>query len=241
MKKLLIIILILLGIALPVLADNEDFTTYTELDPGADITVAASKLTFVDLDSRNTDSWVYKDMGVDYYSGDFEHLMEGETGSGSTDDDCFGIYWAMSNSVDDILGIDNASGDVLYTFFHPNAAGNGPNYVYLREVDGGTSYSTVIVSLSEDTTYYLKVKRDEAVGTYGTIYVYVYSDSARTNLVDSVSLTLNTSKKDYRYIYGTNTYNDGTTGSQYDGFVQNFDIGETYATAVEPAAIINFD
>ena len=53
---------------------TEDFTTYTETDPGADITKTADRITFTALRTREDTFYVYKDKGVDHFNGNFEHL-----------------------------------------------------------------------------------------------------------------------------------------------------------------------
>ena len=53
--------------------------------------------------------------------------------------------------------------------------------------------------------------------------MYIYSDSERTILLDTLGINLHSSKKDYRYVYGLNTANSGAAGEQV-GYVQNLNL-----------------
>lgn len=192
-----------------------DFTdpAWTEVDPGTDIVVAAKKVTWTAL-PRNLDSHVYYDYGADYFDGNFRHEFECELTSA---DDSGAVYpWGLANAVDDFKGIDNANGSILHVLL----VRSGANYLIgLSEVDSG-ALSQVFSTISTGTTYYLTVVRDENVGTFGTIYLYIYTDVARTVLHEKLEVTLNTSKKDFRYLYTCNTHNDGTAPA-ITGWMQN--------------------
>jgi hypothetical protein len=104
--------------------------------------------------------------------------------------------------------------------------------IYLREYDATAGHTTDSYVGSLATVYYLKIKRDEAVGTYGTLYCYIYSDSARTTLLDTLTVTLHTSKKDFQYIYGFNNSADASTN--ISGYSENLDLTGGVITATEP-------
>jgi hypothetical protein len=177
----------------------EDFTSYTEVDPGADITVAADTITFTDL-SRNVESYVYKDFGTDYWSGDFEHRFKVNYSASAAS----GLVqvWGMANSVESIENITQHISIWLYA---------GRFYIRERDVswDAGTS---LISGIATDTDYYLKIVRDDSEGTYGTLYLYVYSDLNFSTLIGSTSLALRV-KLDFRYIYALSTYNDSNAAT----------------------------
>ena len=197
----------------------EDLTTYTEVDPNGHITVDANTSTFTDL-PRNEDAYVYKDKGVDHFNGDFEHLSEIYSSAGTAS----GMVYinVLANLVDDAKGIYAGGGDMLTLLIHMDSA-NAPS-LYMREYVAGTEYTAGPYAFSPSTLYYLKFKRDEGVGTYGTLYCYLYSDAARTNLLTTLTLTLH-AKKDFRYIYVTQTYNSATT-EVITGYYQNLDLQE---------------
>ena len=199
----------------------EDFTTYVEVDPNAHISVATNVITFTGL-ARNESAYVYKDAGVDHFNGDFTHLVDAIYTSVSGTD-VLG-NWALGNDIGDVFFLQGAGKNALLVF---RSEANGINANdYLRENDGGTLYTSFYVDTLSPQNRYYKIVRDEAVGTYGTIYLYIYSDAARTNLLSTLSIALHTSKKDYRYVYAVQSYNDGNAGAG-TGRNENLDLQET--------------
>lgn len=194
---------------------TEDLTTYTEVDPGSDYTVTSTTIDVSGL-KRNIDAYVYKDFGAAYFDGDFIHYYE-MNAHGATN----GIWynWGLANIVDDFNGIDSSSGDLLAV----NIYSIYPSTVQLRECDAGTIYFDS-GTINNDTLYYFTVERDESVGTYGTLYCRIYSDEAKTTLVDTLTVALHSSKKDYQYFYAANSHNSGTTENFASGSSQNYDL-----------------
>lgn len=196
----------------------EDFTTYTEVDEGNDITVIASRVSFDTMACKDVDSYVYKDKDPGHFDGDFEHLTTLYVDQGSA----WGIFvlWGLANLVGEFKGIDDGGGDFLGLQWQ----GNGSNdRLRLLECVAGTLYNDPY-STSEDTAYYTKIKRVEAEGVHGTFYCYVYSDANRTNLLDTLSLTLH-EKEDFRYIYALSSW-IGVGSEPVTGYVENFDLQE---------------
>src|SRR3990167_2748102 len=135
----------------------EDFTTYTETDAPGRITVNSSiRSTVLDGD-RDEAFYLYSDKGVDFFSGDFEHWAT----FNATDNALYaGAYWGVSNSVAAFAQQTNSI-----------ALFSGNTVVFLiRERDGGTEYDSGVYSFTGGTDYYFKLIRDEAIGTYGTMY-----------------------------------------------------------------------
>lgn len=197
---------------------TENYTTYTEVDANARLSVdSATQITATGL-LRSDESYIYKDMGAAHFAGDFTHLLDTKhTASGSTVSDA--AFWATTNAVDDMYGLRAASAKYLYAYWY----GNTP-VIYLQEGAGATQYSDGSVNLVTNTQYYMKVVRNEAVGTYGTLYLYIYSDSGRTSLVDTLSVALH-EKLDLRYVFAVSAYNDGNAAS-ISFIVSNLDLGE---------------
>jgi|GEM_PF-1428486 len=210
----------------------EDFTTYTEVDPNSHITVTASRVAYAGL-STSEDAYVYKDKGVDHFAGDYEHLatvlIDAVTGDGLV------FNWVLANLINDMKGIADAAGD--YNGAATRYTNSDTSYkVSLYERVGASAYSDVYVG-AVDTIYYLKIKRDEGVGTYGTLYCYIYSDAARTNLLDTLTLTLH-EKEDFRYIYACNSYNNAS-GFTITGYTENLDLQE--ALTILPTGIASLE
>ena len=187
----------------------EDFTTFTEVDIGADrIQKTANHIDH--LAYRNEDTYLYKDYGVDHF-GNFTHKNKIRIVSAGTNTDGWGIVWGLSDNIDDVqawtLGV--------YLFVRKITGGY---QLYIREKYSGTAYSSGCY-INADTWYYVKSVKS------GTAFNgYVYSDSDYSVLVDSVSLTLHADHT-LRYLYGCNTINIGDYyNAQTD--IENFDIGE---------------
>lgn len=188
---------------------TENFTTYTEVDPNSRITVSASKIDF-NL-SRKEDAYVYKDFGAGFF-GDFDILGEFEFTSGNATNETF--LSTMWNAVDDFLALQNNAGE---NGVGMSARHQGATVDMRIENVSGTTRTIDVFTGSFGVRYYTRFKR---VGTVGT--VLIYSDAARTILLDTLSLTLNSTP--LRYFYGVQSYNDGVTTAQMLGFTQNIDL-----------------
>ena len=195
----------------------QDFhTDYTETDPNGRITVAPNQtITFAGL-TENEDAWVYRDMGAGYFSRNFRIHLEVEITAAVNNTEQGTLI--LANSVKSYEDIDGDSESYLGVILFRDGGGNYE--IWLDEVDSGARTSDSYTGAA-NTRYYLVVERKEGVGTYGTIYCYIYSDVGHTDLLDTLSVTLNTSKKDFRYIYGLNAHNAGDAGDTMSGIVAN--------------------
>ena len=211
---------------------NEVFTStdrnngVPQADPNNDLTITSSRVTF-DTEARNIDAYFYRDLGVNHFDGDFEHLAAVQVNGGASGEVAF---WVVSDVIDDFHGMEG-SGYALVCL------GYNVSYIYISEI----RYSAVYYdgyNFGQGTPAYLTIERDEAAGANGTLYCYIYSDSARTNLVDTLSLTLH-EKRDYRYLFTNCSYNSGSS-SVLSGFIENLDIqeagGEVEKTSSESAS-----
>ncbi len=197
----------------------EDFGTYTEVDPNSHITKTTRRITVAGLTSQE-DAYVYLDKGAAFFDGDFTHDITVEATAVTADGRFY--FWALTNAIDDMKGIDDASGSYLAAFIY--GAGTNNIDIYIEESDSGGIFQDAWTAPAMDTPYYLKIIRDEAVGTYGTLYCYIYSDINRSTLVDTLLTTLRTSKKDFRYIFGANTRNSGIGGRTVSGYCENLEL-----------------
>jgi len=195
----------------------ENFTTYTEVDPNSHLTVTSTKVTFTNI-SRNEDCYLYSDKGTGHFDGNFEHLLTINTTAESNYST--NSYWGLFNSIDDA----NNAGDGLYLIVRYNSGLGEPRALRIYEKESSTAYYTSAFEYSLSTDYYLKIKRDESVGTYGTLYCYIYSDSDRTTLVSTLTLTLH-SKQDLRYVYAAQSQYDGSSMAR-SGYIENLDLQE---------------
>ena len=168
---------------------NVDYTTFTEEDPSSHLTVSMHHL---DFDAyMNEDCYLYKDYGIDYFS-DFEHKVDVKASGLDYGDG--GYIWMLSNDIDDGYGL-----------LHDRKTFIGISFWYdalvLEEVHSSDAYLDFSSTISEDTLYYLTITKS---GTLLTCKIY--SDSGRTILLDTLSLTLHADHK-FRYLFGCNTYN----------------------------------
>jgi hypothetical protein len=199
---------------------SEDFTTYTEVDGGGDLTVIANKIT-VASQARNVDNYVYDDKGVDHF-GDFEHLISAKlttTVDGST-----GGVWALSNSIDDLLGL--FSNDVIALY--NNTASGANRFIFVQYTGGVLDGSDAYLTAAVGTQYWFTLSRS---GT--SLQCLIYDDVDRTSLVDTLSFTGGTTTQ--RYAYGATSYNSGSPILiSYE--VSDFDLQEAVAAAVRRIA-----
>lgn len=195
-----------------------DYTTFTEVDPSSHITVtSATRIDYSGL-SRNESAYVYLDKGAAYYSGDFtfdvDIVCTSDTGGAGQTAFCY--PWGVCNSVENAKAVITNSGQLLTVEMQSSTA----PVLVVAEYYNGTRYATALTTgLSYATTYYLRIRRDEAVGTYGTLYLDLYSDAARTSLTETKTVTLH-ALVDFRYLYAANTYNDGAAWAQ-TGYTSN--------------------
>ncbi|MGD9496380.1 MAG: hypothetical protein AB7Y46_08715 [Armatimonadota bacterium] len=160
----------------------QDYTTYTEYNEVHDpLAVTATLITASDLD-REHDHYVYRDFGVGAL-GNLTYELETQVTAGNHSL-AFGGIWGIANLVDDWSGW--VGSPALFWYWNPY--GNGPQ-VRLQASSQDDS-----VGLAVSTMYYVRIVR---AGT--TCTAYVYSDAARTTLVDSMSVAC--SGDAYRYLY----------------------------------------
>lgn len=183
----------------------QDFGDWTEVDTTNKLGEWGTEIIAIDLEREDT-SYFYYDFGSNYWSGDFEFKFKYYHSSSYENGE---MGWIMlCNTVGDRYYMDNnATEDFISTYVYDTGT---TNRVYVREREASTQYySSVNDTITDGTWQYIKFKRDESVGTYGTLYTYVYSDDTYTTLIDSASLTLH-AKNDFRYMVVTSAYGGGS-------------------------------
>jgi hypothetical protein len=196
-----------------------DFTTFTEVDPDSKITKTADKITWSNLKSRGDPAYVYKDMGENFFDGDFEHRFQ--------------FYFSRLDSygymdlwrISDVISADQSKNS-LYCQIYQDTLHGYKEFRVGYNFDAGSGkdgYNPI----SYSTLYYVVVKRDEAVGTYGTIYAYLstggyYDDGG--SLIATLSKAL-PAKLDFQYIYGmANMGWEDPPGYYSTGYFQYLDL-----------------
>jgi hypothetical protein len=157
-----------------------DLTLFTKSDPASDMTVTSSK---VDVSTMRQDSSGYlnetaTDLGVADF-GDITHLFEVYCDSGS------GLWgYGIYHGIGDENGspYTNWNNGFFGTFYE--FTGGGLRMRADRFISGSWTSGSDTTAMSWDTLYYAKAVRVGATMTYS-----MYSDSDRTTLVGSYSIS----------------------------------------------------
>ncbi len=150
-------------------AATEDLTTWTETDASSKLTVTSSTAAFAN--TMGSTANITKDYGASHF-GDFEHLFQAKISERAINGAA--NPWAMGAA---------STGTEFRVDFTATTT------VYLWAGLSNDSYS----SLTAATDYYYKVKRAGS-----TLYLYIYSDSGRSTLVDTLSVSCATTA--YRWL-----------------------------------------
>lgn len=213
-RKLIILFLILslMGLTLMNIPTTkgkpayENFDDYTEVDPNSHITKTSTRITVAGL-LRSEHAYVYKDKGENFFSGDFVHWIDVYFDDSSASGAQWAI-WVLGNGIGSRVNI----GDCLNIFFVNSV---GVPKLTLEAREAGYPQDTYIVSY--DTLYYLIIERIDV-----NVTCKIYSDSGRTDLLDTLAVTQAVSDA-YRYVYGCSS--TGVAGSQVvSGYCENLDL-----------------
>ncbi len=185
----------------------EDFTVFTEADTNNKLTVTALKALGADVD-QDEDVLLYRDMGADKINAldvDFEIYLNSTSDTGGRG----GIAISSTANVD-MTGL--AATDIVVSAWDLGATGRihlaRGNDVAVDNYDAAGVLNTLL---------YCTLTR---VASADTCTVTIYSDAARTTLLDTLTVA-GYSTTTYRYIYGFINYNVAGGGTNFDGYVQN--------------------
>jgi hypothetical protein len=131
----------------------------------------------------------------DYFSVTFDAITGGATAT-------FALYsiWTLTQGVDDLNALDVASESWLN--LHVVETDALSQRLRIRQCyRGALTTSTDYVLIELNRRYYINVSYDKDVGTYGTLYAYVYYDKAMTQSAGTVSLALSSGQETYSH-YG---------------------------------------
>jgi len=201
----------------------EDFTVYTEVDPNSHIAKTANHVDF--QDHRTEDAYLYKDKGAGHFT-DFTHKINIKSVSGALWHQAH--VWLLSNDIDDAKGLLNTGKTAITVDIYK--AGSGVVYLTLEEFYTTGEYGNSWSPMSENVWYYLTIQKS---GT--ALTCKVYSDSARTNLLTTLSLTLK-ANHNFRYVFVCNTWNSNSAGCNGDEDVENLDLQEVSITVTSSPA-----
>ena len=207
---------------------KEDFTTYTESDPNSQITKTTNRVTFTGF-QRKDNAYVVKDFGVDFFSGDFSSLITVFVSAHSAVNEIAGV-WVMANEgALNLRALWTGNKNAIFLRFEQQA---GVTKLAFYEFDVGNFIGGQSFNITLSTIYYIKITRDESVGSFGAAKCFIYTDAARTTLVATLTVTLNSAKRDYRYLYPLSCWGAGTTHS-ITGFTKDLEIETSIANLLQ--------
>lgn len=193
----------------------ENFTTYTEVDASGWITPGATSISVANF-GRTAEAYVYKDFGVGHF-GAFVHELKVTCSAAYLSNLWF--VWMLANGIGDEKALKDAS--VLGVDLMVNISTSGEVKSFMRNTETGAGSN--VYTMSFGTPYYLRIVRD--IGSMGAVNTYIFSDAARTNLLETLTLAV-VAGNTFRYLYGCNNYYDASASRTLSGVMENLDIGE---------------
>ena len=201
---------------------TEDFTTYIENN--GDIDKTATTCTFTTM-RRDANAYLYKDYGVGHF-GNFEHLFTFRL-TGAEAGDLNNRHWCRIHSLTDGIGaVDDNDNDILEVVLVQFQDADDETYFELRQKEDG-----ILVDLDTSAHFYgtgvnryMTIKR---IGT--TCTLKIYSNAARTDLIETLSITCNATT--YRYLHAVRSEKKSTDPADHvSGFVRDLDLQEVSPT-----------
>jgi hypothetical protein len=190
----------------------EDLTTFTEVDAGNKLSETASRVTITNMVSDSSNTYLYKDKGVDGISGDFIYDFTWNM-SLAQQGASYHIPIAVSNANDGFTANEFDAGDIYVMMTHFN----DPNEMrVLLYSDNGSYISSATGYINVSTsTYYARFQR---IGS--TAYLNIYTNPDHSTQTGS-TLSLAVSSVAYRYLYATSSFNTSGGGKLLSGYVEN--------------------
>jgi hypothetical protein len=183
----------------------EDFMTYAAIDPNSHIMRTTNHVDFRAF--RDEDAYVYNDKGTDYFGSNW--LVKIDVKLGNHFDNGWGNFFALANAIDDWEGILTSGAYELCAYAYYNTHQSARSYqIGINEGYNGidneiydhyTAYNVQI-----NTWYYCTIERSGLI-----LSMKIYSDSARTNLLQTLTLTLHSGHVSHRYVYAAQSVNRG--------------------------------
>jgi len=166
---------------------------------------------------RDADAYLYKDYGVNHFSGQFEHLIDVRVSAleaGDTSNRPAILLYAVANT----YGTENTIKTSNYILVRVKQIGSTDNRYYFQFSGTGTgNLGAGTVVRFAGTTYYLTIKR----ATDNTCTCKIYTDSARTNLSETLTLPVSIANA-FRYLTVTASQGDTIDPADHiSGYVEN--------------------
>ncbi len=180
-------------------AANQDFTTYTEVDPQSVLNITTDRATVDTADCSDDAVYLYKDFGEGYFDGDFEAHYIIDIGSSTVEAICYMCGFSTKDGgVKEIKesGTDNA------IFLYYNHSSGGDDYYTIVEVYSGIHTWLVPIDYDGEETLWIRLIRDDDEGSYGSVTIRAYQSEA--NMINDVYRMFNFhgylhERADYQY------------------------------------------
>jgi len=191
----------------------EDFTTYTEVDEDNDITVSQNQIT-VDTMRRDAASYVHKDFGSGAF-GDFEIQFEATCSAVSGNGASVVVLGLTNSGFTHEDALQNNEGILVYFYYSSYLSPTDQVVALMR---GSDQTQDLYYFSSIPSTFYFTLTRSGS-----TVDLKIYSDAARTNLLDTLTVSDGTV---YRYLSPlmSRDHNVGGVDSTMTLNVKNFEI-----------------
>lgn len=190
----------------------EDLTTYTEQDSTNKISETTTRVTAANV-VMDVDTYLYKDFGIGYFDAiDFDFTGYDDGGSTSGHYAGFGL----TNSLNDVSGFSGTDVSILLNQYEGG---------FRVQLWVGVIVASDVYAATANTPYYFTLFREAG---NDNISLFIFSDSARTSLLDTLSVAgLGTTK--YRYIMPFVDFNSGDGGRIFSGYIENVDLKQAPA------------
>jgi len=191
---------------------EDSFLDFAEVDPQGDITRTAPRVAF-DTMRRSAGAYVYRSYGAGYFTYEEHHIDVRVT---SADLRGMGCVWMICNQTGTIGTVyTGGQGAILLRFWRTNA---GDYELQLQEFHAGPGASAEVWVCEAGVTYYLVITKSETTGI-----CKIYSDSARTNLLATLTVTLSgTSAGFLRYLQAATSWpNPADADRTITGYAEN--------------------
>jgi len=188
----------------------EDFTTYTEVDAAARLTVDTNAITCTHF-TRDDYGLVYRDYGIDHFGPTWKHELKTTCDCTPGKTTLYGMTatWAIANTIADLKDWSTLNAEaiaIIWQRIDPNLI------LYLQDFNTNNNQTHDFGVANQLFTTYPTIERTSETA----VECRLYSDAGRTLLIDTLHITTSGGIR-HRYIYGTAGWDVGSAGHVFYG------------------------